>query len=99
VDGERTAHDAAGTADGVDVIRSGNTYIGVEVTTRPEPPADAFWGPIETVSNSEAGFERVYQGSTLVLTWPLRLAPGASGTVRVRHAIATTRDRAAEEGR
>ncbi|MCU0505296.1 MAG: DUF1926 domain-containing protein [Chloroflexi bacterium] len=99
VDGERTAHDAAGTADGVDVIRSGNTYIGVEVATRPEPPADAFWGPIETVSNSEAGFERVYQGSALVLTWPLRLAPGASSTVRVRHAVATTRDRAAEEGR
>ena len=25
--------------------------------------ADAWWAPIETVSNSEDGFERVYQGS------------------------------------
>jgi alpha-amylase len=99
VDGVRTAHDAAGSAGGIDAIRSGNTYVGLEVETRPEPAADAFWGPIDTVSNSEGGFERVYQGSALVFTWPLHLAPGASRTVRVRHAVATTRDRAAEEGR
>ena len=98
VDGVRTAHDAAGSADGIDVIRSGNTYVGIEVATRPEPPAASFWGPIETVSNSEGGFERVYQGSALVLAWPLHLAPGGSRTVRVRHAVATSRDRAAEEG-
>jgi alpha-amylase len=28
------------------------------------------------VSLSEAGFERIYQGSALLLTWPLRLRPG-----------------------
>ncbi len=94
----RTTHDATGSVEEMDVVRSGNTYIGVEVATRAEPPASAFWGPIETVSNSEAGFERVYQGSALVITWPLHLAPGASLTVTVRHAVATTRDRAAEEG-
>jgi alpha-amylase len=98
VDDARTAHDAAGSADGIDVIRSGNTYLGLEVATRPEPAADAFWGPIETVSNSEGGFERVYQGSALVLSWPLHLPPGGSRTVHVHHAVATTRDRAAEEG-
>jgi alpha-amylase len=32
--------------------------------------------PIETVSNSEAGFERVYQGTALVVHWPLDLEPG-----------------------
>ena len=41
-----------------------------------DEPADAWWAPIETVSNSESGFERVYQGSGLLLSWPLRLAPG-----------------------
>ena len=64
----------------------------------PIPPATAWWSPIETVSNSEGGFERVYQGSALVFTWPLRLAPGTALTVRIAHAVATSRDRAAEEG-
>jgi len=34
--------------------------------------------PIEAVSNSEAGFERTYQGVCVMLLWPLRLAPGES---------------------
>ncbi|HEY4691467.1 MAG TPA: alpha-amylase/4-alpha-glucanotransferase domain-containing protein, partial [Anaerolineae bacterium] len=32
--------------------------------------------PIETVSNSEAGFERVYQGASFLAHWPLELKPG-----------------------
>ncbi len=32
--------------------------------------------PIETISNSEAGFERVYQGLSLTAHWPLDLEPG-----------------------
>jgi hypothetical protein len=61
------------------------------------PPAEAWISPIDTVSNSEAGFERVYQGSALVFSWPLDLAPGAMATVRVEHVVTTSRDRAAEE--
>ena len=66
--------------------------------SRLEPAGDAWWAPIETVSNSEAGFERVYQGSALVLTWPLDLAPGARMSVRVEHVVSTSCDRAEEEG-
>jgi alpha-amylase len=34
------------------------------------PGADQFWiSPIETVSESEEGFERVYQGSQILATW------------------------------
>ena len=33
--------------------------------------------PIETVSESEEGFERVYQGSQILMVWPVELAPGA----------------------
>jgi alpha-amylase len=32
--------------------------------------------PIETVSLSESGFERIYQGSCLLFYWPLALEPG-----------------------
>mgnify|MGYP003693656473 CR=1 FL=1 len=28
-------------------------------------------GPVETVSVSEGGFERLYQGTALLVSWPL----------------------------
>ena len=98
LDGERIAHDAAARHPSLAALRSGNDYVGLEVATRVEPPAETWISPIETVSNSEAGFERVYQGSALVFAWPVVLPPGASTTIRVEHTITTSRDRAAEEG-
>ena len=97
VDGERSAHDGRGTASGVTSLAQGNDYIGVAVATTVSEPADAWWAPVETVSNSESGFERVYQGGGLLLSWPLALAPGASHEVVVSHAVRTTRDPGAEE--
>ncbi len=94
VGAQMTAHDAAGTATNVAQIEQANSYIGIDVVASPSPPADAWWAPIETVSNSEAGFERVYQGSALLLSWPLRLEPGSRTVVRVEHAVSVTRDRA-----
>ena len=42
------------------------------------PDASHFWiAPIETVSESEEGFERVYQGSQILAVWPVKLSPGA----------------------
>jgi len=42
------------------------------------PSARYFWtSPIETVSESEDGFERIYQGSQIIAIWPLELAEGA----------------------
>jgi hypothetical protein len=67
----------------------------VSVTTTTSD-ADAWWAPIETVSNSEGGFERMYQGSALLLSWPVRLAPGDRWTRTVTNIVATTRDRAEE---
>jgi hypothetical protein len=98
LDGERVPHDSAGSRNAVSRLRSGNDYIGIEVETRVDPPADAWIAPIETISSSEAGFERVYQGSALVLVRPIALAPGERTTVTVRHVILTSRDRAEEEG-
>ena len=63
----------------------------------PEPAADAWWSPIETVSNSESGFERVYQGSSLLFSWPLRLGAGESRRFSVRQAVIVARDRAVAE--
>ena len=35
--------------------------------------------PVETVSLSEGGFERIYQGTSLLLVWHLDIAPGDEG--------------------
>ncbi len=97
VGGERSAHDGSGVLDGVTAVRQGNDHVGVTVDTSVEPAADAWWAPIETISNSENGFERVYQGSALLLSWPLTLGAGERRAFRVDHVVSTTRDRALEE--
>ena len=98
LDGERIAHDSVARHPSLGALRSGNDYVGLEIATRIEPAAETWISPIDTVSNSEAGFERVYQGSALVFAWPVVLPPGGSTTVRVTHTVATSRDRAVEEG-
>ena len=97
LDGSRDSHDSRGTASGVTAIAQGNDYIGVAVGSTPSEPADVWWAPVETISNSEAGFERVYQGAGFLFSWPLALAAGESRTVGVTHDVTTARDRASEE--
>ncbi len=46
--------------------------LAVEISA---PGAEGFWiAPIETISESEEGFERVYQGSQILAVWPLELS-------------------------
>ena len=76
--GKRAAHDGSGSAEALDEISQGNDWLRLHVRTVMDPAADAWFAPIETVSNSEDGFERVYQGSALLLSWPVELAPAAT---------------------
>jgi 4-alpha-glucanotransferase len=92
VEGTRHAHDGRGTATGIATIAQGNDDVGVSVTSAFEP-ADAWWAPIETVSNSEDGFERVYQGSALLVSWPVHLASGGRWSRTIQHVVATAADR------
>ena len=66
-----------GMRQGSTELAQGNSWLGLELQTAIEPAADAWHAPIETVSNSEAGFERVYQGSALLLSWPVKMPAGA----------------------
>ncbi len=97
VDGERAAHDSGGSAKEVSRLAQGNDYVGLAVVTTTSSPAEVWWAPVETVSNSEGGFERVYQGSGLLLSWALALQPGAVFNVTIHHDVSTARDRTAEE--
>ncbi|MCW3489307.1 alpha-amylase/4-alpha-glucanotransferase domain-containing protein [Dethiobacter alkaliphilus] len=55
-------------------------WLGISTEFSFELPATVWRMPIETVSQSEDGMERVYQGSTLMPAWELRLQPGEAQT-------------------
>jgi alpha-amylase len=64
-------------------LRAVDEWQNVAVTVRAET-AEQFWvAPIETVSESEEGFERIYQGSQILAVWPLELNPGATWTAQL----------------
>ena len=93
----RYAHDSAEQPGLPPWLAFGNDTEGAEVRVTFGSPAEVAWYPVETVSNSEAGFERQYQGSCLLLRWPLALAPGESQRVEIRFEVTSTRDHLAEE--
>jgi hypothetical protein len=79
--GNDARHDAHGSAP-ANSLRFGNQRQGVDVAIRTSPAAKAEWSAVETVSNSEAGFEKVYQGSCLLIRWPVALPVGERVTLR-----------------
>ncbi len=97
IDGERTPHDARRQATDVGHLRSGNSDLGLTIETEIDPPAEVWIAPIETVSNSESGIERTYQGSQLLCLWPAGLAPNERRRAALRHRIRVERDLAAED--
>ena len=95
---EMMRHDVAGDLHDVTGLSLGNRDIGLEVTAELGRPGRITWFPIETVSSSEAGYERVYQGSNLHLRWPVRLPAGGrerSGCAFRRYSRATSQSRKA----
>jgi 4-alpha-glucanotransferase len=94
--GERSRHDGHGSAAGVGQLAQGNDWLALAIATTVNPSSDAWWAPIETVSNSEDGFERVYQGSALLLSWPVDLQPGQGWSATVEHRATIDRDRGLE---
>ncbi|HEX8940000.1 MAG TPA: alpha-amylase/4-alpha-glucanotransferase domain-containing protein [Candidatus Limnocylindrales bacterium] len=92
----REPHDGCGDLPPGDGFAFGNEHEGVRVEATTTPPARRTWYPVESISNSEAGFERVYQGSCLLFRWPVRLAAGDEQVVRLRLAVSQARDRATE---
>ncbi len=98
VGGERSPHDGSGVASGVTAIGQGNDQVGLAIESMALPPADAWWAPIETISNSESGFERVYQGGALLLSWVRTLGPGERFSASISSRATTGRDAALPDG-
>jgi len=59
-------------------VRMVDEWLGYEMEMRFGRPATLWRFPVETVSLSEAGFERVYQCSCVMPVWRITLAPGKS---------------------
>jgi alpha-amylase len=68
---ERPALRSRGRVTGRESVTLVDEWLGLRATVRWSPGAELAWGPVETVSVSEAGFERIYQGTALLLAWPL----------------------------
>jgi len=94
-DGVRSPHDAAGELARASFLAFGNDHEGVRIAAEAQPATRFTWYPVETISNSEAGFERVYQGSSLLFRWPVNLAAGERRTWSMKFRVTETIDWAA----
>jgi hypothetical protein len=61
---------------GVSHVFMADEHEGVAVKLENSVPARLWRVPIESVSLSEGGFERVFQSVALLFSWELKLAPG-----------------------
>jgi alpha-amylase len=97
IDDRRVAHDAAIQGSLVRSFAAGNTFLGIRLTTSIDPPCDVWIAPIETVSNSEGGFELVYQGSAALIGRVVTIGPGETASIAVEHRATVSVDQAVEE--
>ncbi|MBI4287008.1 MAG: DUF1926 domain-containing protein [Chloroflexi bacterium] len=82
--GERYDYlDCAGHEESASEVYLGNRYLNIELGLRSMPEGRLWRFPIETVSNSEAGLEKSYQASCLVLLYRFDLEPASSLDVRL----------------
>jgi hypothetical protein len=81
---EDSHFDSIGEEHDVISFHVGNSWIGQDVGFSLSRPATLWRFSIETVTGSEAGFERTHQGSGLTLLWPLVLEAGEGWEVEIR---------------
>ncbi len=75
--------DSTGEVAQVSNFTIGNSWIEQEITFTLSEATTLWRFSIDTVTGSEAGFERIHQGSCLILLWPLLLEPGQSWSVEI----------------
>jgi len=64
-------------------------YMNLDIRLSCTRPAEIWRVPVQTISLSEAGFERVYQSSCVIFLWNLVLAPGDSWELRLSQTLDT----------
>jgi alpha-amylase len=69
-------------------LRLIDQWLGVEAGLAFDRPAMLWRFPIETVSLSESGFERLYQSSVVLPLWNMKLDARGEFVVHIRHSLA-----------
>ncbi len=82
---------STGAEEGVGAFSMVDEWLNITIHFMLEPDALLWRFPIETVSNSESGFERVYQGSAVVPVWNLDLTAGGQVNVSIGIAVKPAR--------
>jgi hypothetical protein len=88
VDGRRFPLRLSATVPATE-LRVVDEWQKAAVTLEAPAAANLWIAPIETVSESEDGFERIYQGSQVAAVWPVELASGADWNARLIFRAAT----------
>jgi alpha-amylase len=78
---------SAGELNNVTVVRMVDEWLGYSLSIGFSEVAVLWRFPVDTVSQSEAGFERVYQGSSVMPLWRISLKPGGKWNVVIRFAL------------
>jgi len=68
--------DSQGQFDNCTRLIMGNRQLGIEIELNVDRPLTLWRFPVETVSNSEGGVEKIYQCSCVVILLPLHIEPG-----------------------
>ena len=68
---------SSGALTGVENVRLRDEFSGFEVSLDVAPQSQLWRFPLETVSQSESGLEKTYQGTVLLFHWRFSLEPGA----------------------
>ena len=75
--------DSTGEVAQVRSFNIGNSWIQQDMAFNVSEATTLWRFSIDTVTGSEAGFERIHQGSCLTLLWPLLLEAGQSWGVEI----------------
>ncbi|MFZ0214175.1 MAG: alpha-amylase/4-alpha-glucanotransferase domain-containing protein [Candidatus Acidiferrales bacterium] len=88
--GERHPLRWSGAAAGPE-LRLVDEWQKVDVLLQAEGAAEFWLAPIETISDSEEGFERVFQGSQALAVWPAEFQLGTVWTGRFEFTVSPVR--------
>jgi len=69
---------SAGVLPDIQTLGMRDEFFGFELQLKYSPAVELWRFPVETVSQSEEGFESVYQGSCIAGCWRVQLNPGQS---------------------
>ncbi len=75
--------DSTGEVPAVREVHIGNTWLQQDIGFSLNTEATLWRFSIETVTGSEAGFERTHQGSSLTFIWPLLLDAGQTWNTEI----------------